>query len=890
MAREFPRLLPERAADWFAGSDPLDQPLGSGGGTINLLRQAWRATAGRQRFADWLHTSRKLIIHAGGQSRRLPAYGPVGKAFIPLPARRWTLGDRLDQTLLDLQEPVYRELLDHAPARSAVMVTSGDVLLGWNGPLPVFPEADVIVVGTWVRPETAAHHGVLFCPREQTDTLAFMLQKPAPTRIRELSATHVFLIDTGVWLLSERAVKVLQDRCADGKRYELYGEFGLGLGTRPTVRDRAVNALSSAVVALPQGEFYHFGTSRALIESVSALQNRVLDQTRLSVTAAKPHPDQITQNSVIQAPIGAGNHTLWIENSHIGPGWQLAHSHVLTGVPVNNWQLTLPAGACLDFVPVDARRVCVRHYRIDDSFAGDQQQAPLFPVVDPAAMDGAFLEALFAQPVPAGLPLLSAQDLLARADLKPLFARRRAQLGAILPVLARNHARSVFYSLDLAATAKLWNATQPRRAVVPAVDAGETIKQAQSRMFRAAVTGGRAGRPLEAEAFGLLREAVVREAELQPVRPTCRVLEDQIVWGRSPVRLDLAGGWTDTPPYCLQHGGRVVNVAVNLNGQPPIQVFARRSDRLEIVIRSIDLGVEERVRTYADLAGYALVGSGFAVAKAALALAGFLPRFHAGGGARSLAAQLRTFGGGLEISLLCAVPKGSGLGTSSILAATLLGTLNEVCGLGWDTPSLSQRTLALEQMLTTGGGWQDQVGGLTRGVKLIETAPGLTQKPSIQWLPEPLFTSPAILLYYTGLTRVAKGILQQIVRGMFLNDRGRLAILAQIGANAGAAAAAIAQSDYPALAGVVRRSWELNQQLDQGTNPLAVQAILDRVAPHLAAAKLLGAGGGGYLLMLAHDAKAADRIRQTLTTRPPNQRARFVAVALSETGFQVTRS
>ena len=40
----------------------------------------------------------------------------------------------------------------------------------------------------------------------------------------------------------------------------------------------------------------------------------------------------------------------------------------------------------------------------------------------------------------------------------------------------------------------------------------------------------------------------------------------------------------------------------------------------------------------------------------------------------SLEEQLREFGGGIEISLLAAVPKGSGLGTSSILAATLPGS------------------------------------------------------------------------------------------------------------------------------------------------------------------------------------------------------------------------
>ena len=53
---------------------------------------------------------------------------------------------------------------------------------------------------------------------------------------------------------------------------------------------------------------------------------------------------------------------------------------------------------------------------------------------------------------------------------------------------------------------------------------------------------------------------------------------------------------------------------------------------------------------------------------------------------------------------------------------------------------------------------------------------------------------------------------------------------------------------------------------------------------------VLGAGGGGYMLLLARDAGAARRIEETLTAEPPNDRARFVALSLSQTGLQVTRS
>jgi galactokinase/mevalonate kinase-like predicted kinase len=300
------------------------------------------------------------------------------------------------------------------------------------------------------------------------------------------------------------------------------------------------------------------------------------------------------------------------------------------------------------------------------------------------------------------------------------------------------------------------------------------------------------------------------------------------------------------------------------------------------------------VRTYEQLDTYAQPGSGFALAKAALALAGFLPRFHARGGHASLEAQLRDFGGGIEISMLCAVPKGSGLGTSSILAATLLATLGDLCGLNWNGHVLFSRTLALEQMLTTGGGWQDQAGAIFRGLKLIETAPGLSQTPTVRWLPEHLFgpdrANQTILLYYTGITRLAKNILQEIVRGIFLNSPEHLGTIDEIGANAQRAAEALQTCNGSEFEACIHRSWGLNQRLDAGTNPPEVQDILESVDDYLAATKLLGAGGGGYLLMFAKDHTAAARIRHTLTSHPPNPRARFVDFSLSPTGLQLTRS
>ena len=84
---------------------------------------------------------------------------------MPVPVFRWARGQRLDQTLLDLQLPDYQRVLAHAGPEVAVMIASGDVLLRFARELPPFPDVDVLGLGMWVSPETAQDFGVFFSPR-----------------------------------------------------------------------------------------------------------------------------------------------------------------------------------------------------------------------------------------------------------------------------------------------------------------------------------------------------------------------------------------------------------------------------------------------------------------------------------------------------------------------------------------------------------------------------------------------------------------------------------------------------------------------------------------------------------------------------------------------------
>ena len=866
--------------EFFCTNDPIGRKLGSGGGTTWLLQQA----------REWLNGERCIVLHAGGQSRRLPSYAPSGKILTPIPVFRWERGQRLSQSLLDLQLPLYERMMAQAPKRLTTMIVSGDVYIRAAERIGQIPDADVVCYGLWLDASIAKDHGVFVSDRRTPNVLKMMLQKPSTKKLSELLKDHFYLTDIGIWLLSEKAVKLLMKRSENKenaefpiKEYDLYSEFGCTLGTHPTIDDPELHELSVAIVPLQGGEFYHFGTSGEMISSTMAIQNIVNDQRDIMHHDRKPHPSIFTQNTINKVPFTEENQNIWIENSCVGPHWTLTRDHIVTGVPENDWTITLEPGQCIDIIPIGDTQYCVRRYHINDKFAGAEQQEKRFPVIES-------LEKLVELVNLVGLEglgsyattFLSAEDISNVANLRRLFAQRKAFRSRNWPALAHNWQHSVFYQLDLDDAAREFSEMNlPLPSALP-VEA-PLMTRIHDCMFRGDSEG----------AFSLLREGLTAGVLASKQTPRLSVYPDQIVWGRSPVRIDLAGGWTDTPPYCLMEGGSVVNIAIELNGQPPLQTYIKPCKEPHIILRSIDLGAMEMVETYEQLAAYNKVGSPFSIPKAALVLAGFQPGFSQQS-YPSLCAQLEAFGCGIELTLLSAIPAGSGLGTSSILAATVLGAVNDFCSLAWDKNEIGRRTLVLEQLLTTGGGWQDQFGGVLGGVKLLDTQRGFDQNPRVRWLPDAVFTQPEYaqchLLYYTGITRTAKKILAEIVRRMFVNHHQQLLQLREMKAHSMDMYEAIQRQDFMAMGELIRKTWAQNQCIDSGTNPDSVRKITDLIDDLCLGYKLPGAGGGGYLYMVAKDPEAAARIRQILTAQQPNANARFVDMTLSKTGLQVSRS
>ena len=217
-------------------------------------------------------------------------------------------------------------------------------------------------------------------------------------------------------------------------------------------------------------------------------------------------------------------------------------------------------------------------------------------------------------------------------------------------------------------------------------------------------------------------DVVQRQARYrtQPASPSPSELEAHVRVAVA-ARIDFGGGWTDTPPYSIERGGTVLNAAILLHDRHPIIAEAARTPEPGLVLASRDINDVFIPETVGEVLAYRNPADPFALLKAALVVKGVVPVDCR---PDTPISTLLGSGQGLRLTTQTRIPRGSGLGTSSIIAGAVLASLDNLFGIKSPPEELFDQVLCLEQMLTTGGGWQDQVGGLTGGVKLLTTAPG----------------------------------------------------------------------------------------------------------------------------------------------------------------------
>jgi fucokinase len=991
---------------WSVIPDPDNRRVGSGGSTLWVLHEISRALLrhqpGARSIRELFAGKRILIIHSGGDSRRLCAYAAQGKIFVPLPC---STSDGYPAALFDLVATGLAGL--PAPSRGQVLIAAGDVLLTFDHREIRFDHPGVVGVAYPGPLERGSKHGVYVAARDGHVTDFF--QKPDETVARQrhaMDAVGRVLVDTGLISLDPETVERWLD--AAGVRFksgrlslspglmqdlhagtcpalDLYEQILMAIvpsldceaylqavtaraaGGRDGVHRRRLIALHRtlhgqpfSVNVLSYCDFFHIGSTRELLSNIGTLNRTarafgfsnfdrsfVADQASLERT--------FVYNSILSSPrINAGDGVL-LESVECRGDVELEGRNVIVGWPGHaKSPLRLPEGWGMVCLPLrsgararkrlkTAERWTAVLFGVDDDFKTPLERAGTFG--NQALVE--FLErfGIDRDSIWPGLPgdrrtlwearlwvsgpidrviadtLWMCRHAAAPKRWRALGRNRRLSMAEILGLL--DHDRLLAQRARIQRLGELHHLEErlqgdpwlPAGWVLSILDGKGSAQKAMARidhLLRLSDALGQArlhklahlihrqygailpsqpslrGDRLERAAFDSVARAVAQQVEIAAEPRPATILHDQVVWVTCPVRIDFAGGWSDTPPICAELGGAVVNAAVTLNGQYPVQVIAKLSNRPAISLNSLDLGQRLIITKTPEACEYQDPREWSALPKAAMILAGLCPADSR----QPLRRWLERLGGGLDITMFSALPKGSGLGTSSILGAAMLACMARVIGEPVSTETLIARTSALEQLMTTAGGWQDQVGGITPGVKLIRTHSGANQTPSLHWAVFDL--SPGgelqsrLLLYYSGYQRMAKNILQKIVGRYLARDPEAIAIIHQLKEGAEQMKNDLGSGDVEGFARGVQLYWDLKKRLDPGSTNEKIESLLRPLERFLSGKLLTGAGGGGFVFMVARDAEAAQKVRQLLEKNPPNALARFFDFDVDPHGLSVT--
>lgn len=368
---------------------------------------------------------------------------------------------------------------------------------------------------------------------------------------------------------------------------------------------------------------------------------------------------------------------------------------------------------------------------------------------------------------------------------------------------------------------------------------------------------------IEQKCFSVLQQEIFKASDVNQVHQY-QIAEDEVVV-KLPVRVNWGGGWTDTPPYCNEKGGVVLNAAILLNGKEPIEVCVRRIPEKHIQFASLDLDAYGTVTTVEEIQDCHNPYDSFALHKAALIACGIIPME----GKADLGEILEKMGGGFYMSTrVSGVPKGSGLGTSSILSGACVRALGKFLGTSWSDSDVYELVLNLEQIMSTGGGWQDQVGGLTGGVKYITSRRGMKQKLRVEYLNLDEETKAELqerfALIYTGQRRLARNLLRYVVGNYMGGRKESVEALEEMKQLAVMMRYELEQGDVDKFAQLLNQHWEVSQKLDDGSSNTCIDQIFASCEDLIDGKFISGAGGGGFLQVILKKGVTKEMLRERL--------------------------
>ncbi len=907
-------LLPQRT-HFAVIPDPMGKRVGSGGATLGVIKYI-AEHSGKSDFSNL----RILVIHSGGDSKRVPQYSALGKLFSPVPHE---LPNGRNSTLFD--EFIIAMSSVPSRIREGMLLLSGDVLLLFN-PLQIdYSGIGAAAISFKEDVNTGKNHGVFL--RGDDGCVRRFLHKQTVESLKEQGAVNEqnkVDIDTGAVVFSCDMLKSLYGLISKNGNYNeerfnhyvnetvrlsLYGDFLYPLASDSTLEDfykekpegdfcdeltsartdvwNALRPYRMKLLRLAPAKFIHFGTTQEILRLMS---DGIEDYTVLGWSrqvGSSINDGTAGYSSVLSSKAKIGKNC-YLEVSYVHSDAVLGDNILLSYVDIHDE--TIPSDVVMHGLKQRDGKFVVRVYGINDnpkaeidncSFLGSTLKsfmdingisetdlwngndrtlwtAKLYPTCD--TIKQAVAAALNIYKMTKGCGNVNAWKTAKRtslysgfneADPHALIAwdKRMGELVRMDKLAKLIHsgesaqkARNTLQTSCLTKIQRQWLEKHLGRA-----DFSEAMRL---HYYIGSALGGSEGDYHISECFRVIQKTIL-ESTLSNLEynPNCKIVCDKLTI-KLPLRVNWGGGWSDTPPYCNEHGGTVLNAAILLNGEMPVEVTLEKIEEHKIIFDSTDMDVHGEFDNIEPLQTTGDPYDPFALQKAALIACGIIPA--SGGNLEEILARL---GGGFRMdSEVTNVPKGSGLGTSSILSGACVKAVFEFMGIDYTEDDLYSHVLCMEQIMATGGGWQDQVGGLSSGIKYITTMPGVDQKIKVTHVnisDETLNElNERFALIYTGQRRLARNLLRDVVGRYVGNEPESIYALNEIQRVAALMRFELERGHVDDFAKLLDYHWDLSQKVDKGSTNTLIDQIFASISDMIDGRLVCGAGGGGFLQVI----------------------------------------
>ncbi len=297
-----------------------------------------------------------------------------------------------------------------------------------------------------------------------------------------------------------------------------------------------------------------------------------------------------------------------------------------------------------------------------------------------------------------------------------------------------------------------------------------------------------------------------------------------IIRSKAPLRISFGGGGTDVSPYPEERGGAVLNATINKYAY--CTLIPHSTSTIKIRSLDYDLIIEYNLDEKVEYGGK------LDLVKAVI--------------------NVMKIDRGCELLLHSSAPPGSGLGSSSSILVSLVGAFRQWIEMPLTNYEIAELAYRIErEELKIKGGKQDQYAATFGGFNFIEFLGNMT-------IVNPLRIDSAIfneleyrlVLCYTGKTRLSSGIIDDQVSGYVSKKEDVVRALDETKILATRLKNALLLRHLYEFGSLLNESWQAKKRFSSKMTNSGIDTLYDAARGSGAiGGKLLGAGGGGYLLL-----------------------------------------